>query len=367
MMLRNVVVFPAPLRPTRQTSSPAATDRLMPLRMRLPSISTFRLDKLSITTTFSKPCSNSCSNPCSSSWARSHHGRYHGWVGEEGVGWHVGEKNACLQRDDAMRIPLNEVHVVLDLDDSAHARRPGGGDENFHDGMLVTARNAAGRLVQQDDGGIERKGAGDIEQFFLALRKCRRDGIELGTQPQDFSDALGIRLEYRIPLQGAKRIGHAAQARRDRDAKRFPYRQSGKDIDQLKRARHSEPCKLDRPYAGDIAAQEANLSSRWLQQTGDDIDQRRLAGAIWSDDRDKLAIADAEGDVAESLEGTKGFRDVDGLKQGRRVGYGCAVGLHFTALHCRCWPEARSRPTTPAACKPREARARYPSRCASIA
>src|SRR5712664_4074918 len=247
MMLRNVVVFPAPLRPTRQTSSPAATDRLMPLRMRLPSISTFRLDKLSITTTFSKPCSNSCSNPCSSSWARSHHGRYHGWVGEEGVGWHVGEKNACLQRDDAMRIPLNEVHVVLDLDDSAHARRPGGGDENFHDGMLVTARNAAGRLVQQDDGGIERKGAGDIEQFFLALRKCRRDGIELGTQPQDFSDALGIRLEYRIPLQGAKRIGHAAQARRDRDAKRFPYRQSGKDIDQLKRARHSEPCKLDRP------------------------------------------------------------------------------------------------------------------------
>src|ERR1700736_2187839 len=109
MILRNVVVFPAPLRPTRQTSSPAATDRLMPLRIRLPSISTFRLEKLSITTTFSDSCSNPCSNPCSSSWARSHHGRYHGRVGEEGVGRHVGEKNACLQRDDAMRIPLNEV------------------------------------------------------------------------------------------------------------------------------------------------------------------------------------------------------------------------------------------------------------------
>src|ERR1700676_2260695 len=100
MMLRNVVVFPAPLRPTRQTSSPAATDRLMPLRMRLPSISTFTLDKVSITTT--------CSNPCSSSGARSHHGRDHGGVGEEGVGRHVGEKNACLQRDDTMRIPLDE-------------------------------------------------------------------------------------------------------------------------------------------------------------------------------------------------------------------------------------------------------------------
>src|ERR1700687_249952 len=178
MMLRNVVVFPAPLRPPRETSSPAATDRLMPLRMRLPSISTFRLDKLSITTTFS--------NSCSSSWARSHHGSYHGRAGEEGVGRHVGEKTACLQRDDAMRIPLNEVHVVLYLDDSAHARRPGGGDENFHDGMLVAARNAAGWLVQQDDGRIERKGAGDIEQFLLALRECRRDGIELGAQARDF-------------------------------------------------------------------------------------------------------------------------------------------------------------------------------------
>src|SRR6266568_8748032 len=106
MMLRNVVVFPAPLRPTRQTSSPAATDRLMPLRMRLPSISTFSFDKLSIMTTFSKSnsksCSNSYSSSCSSSWARSHNGRYHGRVGEEGVGRHVGEKSACLQRDDAM-------------------------------------------------------------------------------------------------------------------------------------------------------------------------------------------------------------------------------------------------------------------------
>src|SRR6267378_2572665 len=107
--------------------------------------------------------------------------------------------------------------------------------------MLVAARNPAGRLVQKDDGGIEREGAGYIEQFFLTLRQRRRNGIEFGAQAEDFSDALGIRLEYGIPLQGAKRIGHAAQARRDRDAKRFPYRQSGKDIDQLKGARHSEP------------------------------------------------------------------------------------------------------------------------------
>src|SRR5450631_3893897 len=126
MMLRNVVVLPAPLRPTRQTSSPAATFRLMPLRMRLPSISTFRLDKLSIIATFSGACSqNLVQSVGSKSWPRSHNGGYHDGVSEEDIGLHVGEQRAALQRDNAMRIPLDEVHVVLDLDDGAHAGHPG--------------------------------------------------------------------------------------------------------------------------------------------------------------------------------------------------------------------------------------------------
>src|SRR3954454_10275796 len=109
MMLRKVVVLPAPLRPTRQTSSPAATDRLMPPRMRLPSMSTFRFD------------SSSIGRPPVDLRTRSDHGRYHCRIPEEGVGRHVGQHAAFLKCDDAMRIALNQVHVVLDLDDAAHA------------------------------------------------------------------------------------------------------------------------------------------------------------------------------------------------------------------------------------------------------
>src|ERR1700722_10956070 len=172
MMLRKVVVLPAPLRPTRQTSSPAATDRLMPLRMRLPSISTFKFDRLSIKAAFFKLCSKS--------WAGSNHGRYHGRIREEDIGRHIRKHHASLQRDDAMRIALDQVHVVLDLDDGTHARRAGGGHQHLHDAMLVPGRNPAGRLGEQNDGGIERKGAGDVEQFLLALRKCRSDGDDTG-------------------------------------------------------------------------------------------------------------------------------------------------------------------------------------------
>ena len=74
-----------------------------------------------------------------------------------------------MQRDDAMRIALDQIHVMLDLDDRPDAGRFGGGDQYFHDRMLVTGRNPAGRFVQQDNGGVEREGAGDIEQLFLAL------------------------------------------------------------------------------------------------------------------------------------------------------------------------------------------------------
>src|SRR5712692_2596285 len=244
MMLRNVVVLPAPLRPTRQTSSPAATFRLMSVRMRLPSISTLRFDKLSIMTAFLKSIQSLTSKPQLKAlpqkpWAYPHDGSDHRRVGEEDIRLHISEQRAALQRDDTMRVPLNEVHIVFDLDDGTHTGRPGGGDEHFHDRMLVATRDAAGRLVQQNNGGIERKGAGDIEQFLLALRQCRSHDVELGAQAQHLSDALDVGLKHGIACERAKWIGSAAQTRCDRDRQRLPHRKSGKDVVQLKCARHS--------------------------------------------------------------------------------------------------------------------------------
>src|SRR4029077_13377966 len=137
MMVRNVVVFPAPLRPMRQTSSPATTDRLMPLRMRLPSISTFRPDRFSIVSTLSKPLLKIFSQTLlSSSWTSSHDRGNHRGIGKERVGRHVAKERTCLQGDDAMGVTLHEVHVMLDLHDGADARRLGCRDKDFHDRVL---------------------------------------------------------------------------------------------------------------------------------------------------------------------------------------------------------------------------------------
>jgi hypothetical protein len=97
------------------------------------------------------------------------HGGDHGGIGEESLWRHIGQHPALLQGDDAVRVAFDEIHIVLDLDDAAHAGRFRRRDQDFHDRVLVAGRNAAGRLVQQDNGGIERKCAGDIEQFLLTL------------------------------------------------------------------------------------------------------------------------------------------------------------------------------------------------------
>ena len=94
-----------------------------------------------------------------------------------------------------MRIALDKIHVMLDLDDGAHARGLRRRDQHLHDRMLVAGRNAAGRLIEQNDDRIERKSAGDIEQFLFALRQCGSDDVEPGAQAEHFRNALGIGLE----------------------------------------------------------------------------------------------------------------------------------------------------------------------------
>src|SRR5258705_13124477 len=115
----------------------------------------------------------------------------------------------------------------------------------------------------------------------------------------------------------------------------------------MKRARHAEPCKLHRANAGDITPHKAYLAGRRPEQASGDIDQRRLAGPVRPDDRDKFAVIDVEGDIAERLERAEGLRDADGFEQGRILGGAC--GMHLTALHDAGWRVPRSCPTGPAA------------------
>src|SRR5258706_5234619 len=114
MIERNVVVLPAPLRPTRQTSSPEATSSEMPRRIRLFWMSTVRWSMASMSAVLREP---------------AHHLADDGGddlgVPEEFGRWLVGQHASLLQRNDAARVFGHQVHVVLDQDDRLHARALG--------------------------------------------------------------------------------------------------------------------------------------------------------------------------------------------------------------------------------------------------
>src|SRR5262245_14651180 len=119
MMVRNVVDLPAPLRPTRHTSSPAPTCSDTRRRMALPSISTTRSLTLSTRRSLAD------------------HGLDDDRVGEELVGRKIGENPTFRQCDDAVRVRGHQVHIVLDQDDGLDTGRAGGAHQGLHDGVFL--------------------------------------------------------------------------------------------------------------------------------------------------------------------------------------------------------------------------------------
>src|SRR4029453_12474201 len=101
MIVRSVVVLPAPLRPTRQMASRSPALSVTPLRIWLASMNT--------------------STPRRSSTGAPHHGGHHVVVGLQLGRRAVGQHAALVQGHDAVGVAEDDVHVVLDLDDGADA------------------------------------------------------------------------------------------------------------------------------------------------------------------------------------------------------------------------------------------------------
>src|SRR5262249_52862106 len=96
--------------------------------------------------------------------------------------------------------------------------------------------------------------------------------------------------------------GGSSQPRHDRSLERLEHREIGKDLDELERARHAQARQPHRAGAADVAVLESHPSGARPDDTRQDIDQGRLAGAVGADDRDELAVADGEAHAVEGAE-----------------------------------------------------------------
>src|SRR5581483_3105264 len=109
-----------------------------------------------------------------------------------------------------------------------------------------------------------------------------------------------------------------ALARKDGERDVVERREVIEQVDDLEAARNSRLDAIGHADVGDVVAPEQDLSGIGREQRADHIDERRLSGAVWTDQRDELALGDGQIDVvdgmrvAEILLQTDGFEEIHG-------------------------------------------------------
>src|SRR5213594_739722 len=259
MIVLRVVVLPAPLRPTRHTTSRAPTSSETDRRMWLAWTKTSTSARVSI-------AGSARPGPAAD------HGVDHPLVRLDRRRCGVGQYLALVERDDAIGVGEHDVHVVFHLDDRPEPDPPRGRDQSLHDRRLVSLRQLPRQRVTFV---AEAEQLGDLERGLLHLAIPGERGEQAAAPPQS---------RHAGGLQGLE------------------HRQVGKDLDELERAGHAETRQAHRADAADLAVLEAHAARARPRDAGEDVDQRRLAGAVGPDDRDELARVDPEAHAVKGAE-----------------------------------------------------------------
>ena len=301
MTVRRIVVFPAPFRPTRQTSAPGSTASDTSRRMWLDWMKTLTASSrstgrapgasptgpaLGLDAGAARPprparASSARSRPA---WCR----RGPGPAGERRSGPSSRRRCPCrarragspatpMPREARTSISMTAVLSRVDTPLVGSSRR-------ITSGRRANAA-ATSRSFLSPCGSVR---LGDVE----LARRGRR------ARPRARRPA-GPRRRRR-----ASRGAGGRGPRRDTTAawRVSAHRELGEDLDELEAPGEAEPREPDRADAPDVAALEAHGAAARPQEPGQDVDQRRLAGAVRADDRDELAGLDAEGHAVERAE-----------------------------------------------------------------
>src|SRR2546426_737366 len=176
MIVRRVVVFPAPFRPTRQTTSrgptPSDTDR----KMWLAWMNTSTASTVSMARPSPRPGAPADDRVDDAP------------VGLDRGRRAVGEHAPLVEGDDPVGVAEDDVHVVLDLDNRLDADPPGGRDERLHDRRLVRRAHAGRRLVEQDDLRPQRERRCHVEELLVPLGQVPGPHVTLRAQTEQLGD-----------------------------------------------------------------------------------------------------------------------------------------------------------------------------------
>src|SRR6185436_13246478 len=149
--------------------------------------------------------------------------------------------------------------------------------------VSVTDMPAVGSSSSRSEGSLAR-----------ALAQAERGQQRLGLLP--------IEVVHARP-----EVAPAAAVRQEGGLHVLIDRQLGEDIGALERAPHAEPADVVRRESGDVAAFQYHRARVGTEVAGDQVEQRRLAGAVGPDDGGDLAPGHAYTGVVDGHEAVEGL------------------------------------------------------------
>src|SRR5215472_5833938 len=304
-MLSMMVVRPAPLRPTSETTSLSSTRNVTPCRMCAGPRKVF------MASTSSSTC---LSFAISSRQRRAEKDVVDVLVRLDLFRRPVGEESAFMHHDDAVRVAEHHVHVVLDDNRrhgaGAHDRRHG-----IHDLRLLARAHPARRLVEKEQFWAQRIGHGNVEQLALALRQAASRHAALAVETEPAEHVEGLAADVLVVVRKRRDPCDLALAREDRQRNIV---ENAKPVEQIDDLEAASDTRLD-PFVyrgeGDVFALEQDAAAVRFELSADQINERGLAGAVRAHEREEFALVDGEIHAIAGAQVAELLAEIDRLEQ----------------------------------------------------
>src|SRR5262249_49793446 len=234
--------------------------------------------------------------------------------------WALGDLLAMIEDDDLVAELHHERHVVLD-----HEERPAlaaQGPDDVAELPPNQRMHARQRLIEHQEHGRGDERHRELEQPLLSDRERAR-GIVAQVREA----------KTREPV-AALRFPAAAAASHRSDLEVVPHGKIAKQPDRLERAPDASASDLPWRPPVDARALEEHVAGVGPQDVGDEVENRRLAGAIGADETDGGAGLDVERAVVDRADPPEPFGQAGDAQQGAYFfshAYG-GTGTYFPPL-----------------------------------
>src|SRR5512138_1479063 len=293
-----VVVLPAPLRPSKVTTSPSRTSKATPCSTWLSPYQA------------SRPLTVSSASPRAGRLAALSVIAVSGMAGPDvslddlGILGNrgvvaLGENLAARQHGDVIRERGDDREVMLHHQNRALLGDPA--DEGA-DALDILLRHAGHGLVQQQQLGLEGERCGDLERPLAPVGQLAGRGVGEGGEADVGEVRLRLVVEAAQHRLGAPEVEALSAPALQGDTDVLQRRHVGKHRGDLERADEAEAGYVGGREAGDVLPLVDDAAGGGLQELGEQVEAGGLAGAVGADQGVNGAARDGEIDAADGDE-----------------------------------------------------------------